>query len=153
MAEPVSRSETISASVDVIFAILADPAEHVLIDGSGTVKRLLSAPDRLTLGAKFGMGMRFGVPYRIRNTVVEFEEGRRIAWRHFVRHVWRYELQPLQPADDGSPRTYVTETFDPRPALAPWLLTLLGFPRRNGAAIERTLQRLRSAAEDRADRA
>jgi len=101
----------------VIFAMLADPRKHVLIDGSGTVKRLLSAPGRLTLGAKFGMGMRFGVPSRIRNTVIEFEEGERIAWRHFVRHVWRHGLRPLQPADDGTPRTYVRR--DLRPAAGP----------------------------------
>ncbi|MEY9888082.1 hypothetical protein ABIA31_001722 [Catenulispora sp. MAP5-51] len=32
MAEPVSRSMTIFAPADVIFAILADPRQHVLIE-------------------------------------------------------------------------------------------------------------------------
>ncbi|MEY9929951.1 hypothetical protein ABH926_004593 [Catenulispora sp. GP43] len=57
-AEPVSRSMTIFAPADVIFAILAGPRQHVLIDGSGTVKGTLSAPDRLSPGAKFGMRMQ-----------------------------------------------------------------------------------------------
>ncbi|WP_370367757.1 hypothetical protein [Catenulispora sp. GP43] len=49
---------TIFAPADVIFAILAGPRQHVLIDGSGTVKGTLSAPDRLSPGAKFGMRMQ-----------------------------------------------------------------------------------------------
>jgi hypothetical protein len=155
VADPVSRTTTIIAPADVIFAILADPRQHALIDGSGTVKGPLSAPNRLSAGAKFGMRMQLPAfaPYWIRNTVVEFEEGRRIAWRHFVRHIWRYELEPLDPDADGRARTRVTETFDPRPALAPWLLRTLGFPRRNASAIEQTLERLRSAAESRARQA
>ena len=150
VAEPVSRSVVISAPADVIFAILADPRQHVLIDGSGTVKQTLKAPPRLEQGARFWMKMRLGVPYRIRNTVVEFEEGERIAWRHLGRHIWRYELEPAEPSADGTVRTLVTETFDPRPAAAKWLIALLRFPARNTAAIEQTLERLRSAAESRA---
>ena len=143
MVEAVSRSITISAPQNVIFAILADPRQHVLIDGSGTVKGTVSAPDRLTLGTRFGMRMRLGMPYRVRNVVVEFEEGRRIAWRHQVRHVWRYELEPQ------GDQTLVTETFDPRPSLAPRILALLGFPARNAVGIEQTLERLKRAAETR----
>jgi hypothetical protein len=47
------------------------------------------------------------------NHVVEFEEGRRIAWRPAEPgeqppgHLWRWELEPL---DDG--RTRVTHTYD-----------------------------------------
>jgi hypothetical protein len=142
---------TISAPADVIFAILADPRQHVLIDGSGTVKGTLSAPARLSPGAKFGMRMQLQAcaPYWIRNTVVEFEEQRRIAWRHFMRHTWSYRLEPQETEADGRPRTLVTETFDPRSAVAPWLLRMLGFQRRNARAIEQTLERLRGAAESR----
>jgi hypothetical protein len=151
MVEPVSRSMTISAPADVIFAILADPRQHVLIDGSGTVKATLVAPERLSLGAKFKMRMRLGVPYRITNTVIEFEEGRRMAWRHIMRHTWRYVLEPAE-LPDGSTSdaaTRVTETFDPKTALAPWSLALMRFPERNTAGIERTLERLKRAAESR----
>jgi hypothetical protein len=149
MVAAVSRSITISAPPNVIFAILADPRQHVLIDGSGTVKGTLSVPERLALGTKFGMRMRLGVPYRIKNTVVEFEEDRRIAWRHFARHVWRYELEPRDDAPDGTATTLVTETFDPHPALAPWFLAVAGFPARNTVGIEKTLERLKKAAESR----
>src|SRR5947208_1709978 len=118
MVAAVSRSITISAPQNVIFAILADPRQHVLIDGSGTVKGTLSAPDRLALGTRFRMRMRLGIPYRIRNVVVEFEEGRLIAWRHIGRHVWRYELEPQETGPDGAASTVVTETFDPATAVA-----------------------------------
>ena len=151
MVEPVSRSMTISAPADVIFTILADPRQHVLIDGSGTVKATIAAPERLSLGAKFRMRMRLGIPYRITNTVVEFDEGRRMAWRHIMRHTWRYVLEPVE-LPDGSLSdavTRVTETFDPRTALAPWSLALMKFPRRNTVGIERTLERLKRAAESR----
>ena len=41
------------------------------------------------------MKMKIGAPYKILNEVVEFEEGRRIAWRHFAGHIWRYILEPV----------------------------------------------------------
>ena len=80
--------------------------------------------------------MRMGMPYPIRNTVSEFEEGKRIAWHHFDPHIWRYELEPV---DDG---TKVTETFDWGASRAPWLLAALRFPERNGKGMEQTLERL-----------
>ncbi len=134
----VSRSTVVAATPDDVFALLADPRRHPELDGSGTVRGVLRAPARLYLGARFGMSMRLGLPYAILNTVVEFEEGRRIAWRHFGRHVWRYELQPVEGG------TRVTETFDYAPSLAPALLERLGVPARNAAAIEATLGRLES---------
>ena len=80
--------------------------------------------------------MRWGLPYRISNTVVEFDEGRRIAWRHFGRHVWRYELEPVAGG------TRVTETFDYTPARSPRALELAGAPQRNLRSIRATLDRL-----------
>ncbi|MBB2498209.1 SRPBCC family protein [Amycolatopsis echigonensis] len=134
----VSRSAVVAAAPEQIFALLADPAQHPLIDGSGTVRASRgSAPARLSLGARFGMEMRMGAPYRIQNTVVEFEENRLIAWRHFSGHRWRWLLEP---AGDG--RTEVTETFDWSTARSPLAIRLLGFPRRNAEAIEKTLARL-----------
>ena len=89
MSEPksVSTERVIAAPADRIFAVLADPRQHAVIDGSGTVKRLRSGPDRLALGARFGMAMHHQVPYPITNKVVEFDEGRRIAWQHLARCV------------------------------------------------------------------
>lgn len=136
MSRSVSRSAVVAAPPQEVFALLADPRRHAEIDGSGTVRSALAGPERLAPGATFGMRMRLGVPYVIRNEVVEFEEGRRIAWRHLGHHVWRYELEPV----DGGTR--VTETFDWAPARSPKVLELLGIPARNARSIEATLARL-----------
>jgi uncharacterized protein YndB with AHSA1/START domain len=132
----VSASTVVAAPPQAGFDRLADPRAHASFDGSGTVRTAVAGPDRLGPGARFGMAMRWGVPYRVRNTVVEFEEGRRIAWRHFGHHVWRYELEPVAGG------TRVTETFDWAPSLSPKVLELWGAPQRNLRSIEATLRRL-----------
>lgn len=137
----VSHSRVIDASPAAIFAILADARQHPEFDGSGSVKATLSAPDRLELGSTFGMRMHLRVPYVIKNTVVEYEPDRLIAWRHFGGHRWRYELEP-----DGPGRTIVTETFDWSTSRSARVIELLGFPARNSAAIVATLERLASYA-------
>lgn len=94
------------------------------------------------------MDMRIGVPYRIRNTVVEFEEGTRIAWRHINGHRWRYELTPL-PEGNGRhrPRTEVVETFDGTTARFPAALNLMNAYENNQIAILKTLVRLKACVE------
>ena len=147
----VSATTTIDAPAEAVFAILADPRQHPRIDGSGTLQGTISGPDRLTRGATFGMDMKlFGVPYKIRNRVVEYDEGRRIAWRHFGGHRWRYELEPVDgPGGQGGAGTRVTETFDYSPYNWFWAkgIELAGFPERNRRGIEGTLVRLKAAAE------
>ena len=143
-ASNVSASTTIAASPATIFAILADPRQHARIDGSGTVRGSLSGPERLELGSEFGMDMRMGAPYRIKNRVVELEEDRLIAWRHIGAHRWRYELAPQA---DGS--TLVTETWDLSHcnAVNKWVLGVMGYPKRHRSGIEQTLVNLKAAAE------
>jgi uncharacterized protein YndB with AHSA1/START domain len=137
-ARQITSSRTVAAPADRIFDLLADPARHPELDGSGSVRSALpTGPGRLSLGARFGMRMRLGVPYTILNTVVEFEEDRLIAWRHFSGHRWRWRL-----ADLGDGRTEVTETFDWSTARSPRAIELLGFPARNRRGIEATLDRL-----------
>ncbi len=126
----------VPAEPQAIFDLLADPSQHPLIDGSGSVRSAAEAPERLALGSKFSMSMKRGVPYKITNEVVEFEEPSLIAWQHMGKHVWRYRLRPV----DGG--TEVTEEFDFRPALSATVLKLSGVPKRNAAAIEATLDRL-----------
>ncbi|MEV8607541.1 SRPBCC family protein [Amycolatopsis sp. NPDC051373] len=134
----ISRTAVVAASPEQLFDLLADPANHPLIDGSGTVRAGRDgAPSRLSLGATFGMDMKMGAPYRISNTVVEFEENRLIAWLHFGGHRWRWLVEP---AGDG--RTTVTETFDYSTARSPLALKLMGYPKRNADGIEKTLARL-----------
>jgi hypothetical protein len=139
----ISVSRVIDAPAQRIFDILADPAKHPVIDGSETVKKSnRSNPERLSLGAKFGMGMRIGLPYRIRNTVCEFEEGTRIAWQHIGKHIWRYELEPT----DGG--TKVTESLDYRNARSKALISGLGevAQKRYTDAMAATLERLEREA-------
>lgn len=83
------------------------------------------------------MQMHWGGPYKIVNEVVEFEEGRRIAWRHFGGHVWRYVLTPVD-----AQTTDVSEEFDPTGSRSPLVLRLLRATRRNQRSIEATLDRL-----------
>ncbi len=107
----VTVQRVINAPAQRIFDLVADPAMHPRIDGSGTVMAARAGnPDRLALGAKFSMDMKLVLGYKILNTVVEFEDGRLIAWRHFYGHRWRYRFEPV----DGG--TLVTEEWDARPA-------------------------------------
>jgi hypothetical protein len=132
----VSVSRTIAATPEKIFAVLADPSKHAVIDGSGTVKGARGEPTRLKLGDTFGMTMRIGLPYLIRNTVVELDDDRLIAWAHVGGHRWRYELEPVEGG------TEVTETFDWSTARAPWFIERMGYPRKHPAGMARTLERL-----------
>jgi hypothetical protein len=112
----ISVSKVIDAPAADIFAVVADANRHHEIDGSGTVVKLKAgAPHELSLGTTFGMSMKAGVPYSMSNTVIEFEQDRRIAWqtvlagplgRFIGGRIWRYELE----ASDGG--TKVTESWD-----------------------------------------
>jgi uncharacterized protein YndB with AHSA1/START domain len=114
----VTVERVINAPADKIFDLLADPRRHQEIDGSGTLREAtVEAPDRLSMGAVFTMKMHLAVNYSMVNTVVEFDEGKRIAWipkpsggkgAKWVNRRWRYELEPV---DDGS-KTLVRETRD-----------------------------------------
>ena len=133
----VSVSKLVSASPEQIFALLANPAMHAVIDGSGSViASKSSAPQRLALNATFGMSMKKGAPYKITNTVVEFVEGKQIAWRHFGGHVWRYILEPTQGG------TMVTEQFSYGTSKSPLMLKLAGYVRNNERDIRNTLDNL-----------
>ena len=139
----VSRETVVPSPPGAIFDLLADPRRHCEIDGSGSVRQSeIDAPERLSLGARFGMKMRIVVPYRITNEVVEFEEGRRIAWRHFGGHVWRYILEPVAGG------TKVTEQFDWTNNRSPLMLRVMRAQESNAKSIERTLENLRERFDD-----
>ena len=133
----VTVRRTIAADRQTLFDIIADPAQHPVIDGSNSVRALRDgAPERLALGATFSMDMHLAADYRIVNRVIEFDEPSRIAWRHFNGHIWRYLFTEV----DGG--TEVTEQWDARSAHNRLALWLLGFPRRNRAGMTATLGRL-----------
>ena len=140
----VSVERTIKATPEAIFAVLADPSRHREIDGSGTVRNSPEGSRQVGLGDTFGMDMKAGLSYRMVNTVVEFEPGRRIAWQAHSEYpalrkviggrIWRYELTPV----DGGTR--VRETWD----ISQEALPLLVVPLRGltKVGITRTLDRL-----------
>jgi uncharacterized protein YndB with AHSA1/START domain len=141
----VAATATVHAPAERIFELLTDPAKHPLIDGTGTVQAARDGEHgaRLELGSTFGMDMKWAVPYKVTNKVVEYEPGRLIAWRHFGGHRWRWELDPVD-ADT----TEVTETFDWSTAPAGVFYPMLGFPERNRKGMEATLRRLESVLSE-----
>jgi len=138
----VTRERVVAMPPEEVFELLADPRRHVELDGSGTLRGSVDGPERLFLGATFGMRMQRFVPYRVRNRVVEFEEGRRIAWAHAGRHRWRWEVE----AGPEPGTSLVRESFDWSTSPFPWVLEVFGVPAQNAAAMERTLERLAQRA-------
>ncbi len=140
----VSVERVVAASPQEVFAVLADPRRHREIDGSGTLRETVDGPPRLYRGARFGMRMRLGGPYEMTSTVVEFEEGRRIAWQPRPANavaalviggrIWRYELEPVEGG------TLVRETWDIRKERFPLPLVAARWATRR--AMARTLERL-----------
>ena len=122
----ISVERVVPAPADQVFALLSDPRRHPEFDGSGTVRQAKNVPDELTLGSRFGMDMRMGLPYSMVSTVIELEPDRRIAWQtttpvpflgHFVGgRIWRYELEPVEGG------TLVRETWDITQEKTPWLV-------------------------------
>ena len=114
--EVVSVERVIPAPPEQVFAVIADPHRHHEIDGSGTVRDAHGEAQRLTLGAEFGMSMKWFVPYAMKSRVIEYDENRRIAWqtvpvypfsdRFAGGRIWRYELEPVEGG------TLVRESWD-----------------------------------------
>ena len=98
-----------------IFEYVANPLNHAKFDGSGMVKGKLIGPEKLFLGAKFGMKMKQGIPYYIKNQVIDFQNGKTIAWQHILHNVWRYEFKAI---DQNT--TEVTESWDATNARGIW---------------------------------
>jgi hypothetical protein len=138
----------IPVAPEVIFDVLSDASQHNLIDGSGMLQgKLPESPQRLTLGATFGMSMKMlHLPYSTVNTVVEFEQNRRIAWqtgptgsagRFIAGRIWRYELEPVATG------TRVRESWDITPDHQRMLLKLGDiYSSKTRRDMERTLDRL-----------
>jgi len=135
---------TINTPAHLIFDLLANPAAHQRFDGSGSVKEAISGPERLFLGAKFGMAMKIKVPYRITNTVVAFEENKKITWCHMMKWTWSYELNAISPT-----QTVVTESFDASniPATSKWWLKKTGAMAHNPKWMAKSLVALKAICE------
>lgn len=107
-----SATAVIDAPTDVVFEQIADPANQPAWDGNDNLARAEAGQRVRAVGDIFTMTLTKGMADR-ENHVVEFEEGRLIAWRpsepgkQQPGHLWRWELRPLE---DG--RTEVTHTYD-----------------------------------------
>ncbi len=154
-SQSVSVEKLIAAPAAAIFALVCDPAMHPLIDGSGTVREPVASQSRLALGSTFGMKMRMGLAYRVKNRVVEYETDRLIAWQTNFGQTWRYELLPVAVPDTQTPhaqtpdvQTLVRETFDYSTAKWPRGIELARFHRRNVASMAASLERLATLATE-----
>jgi hypothetical protein len=120
--EPVRVSRRISADARDIFRILADPARHPDLDGSGMLRG--AEGNAVVSGVGDSFITRMHQPalgdYEMSNLVVEYELDRRIGWEPNLRGTdreadsatrngsrWSFELTP-----DGPGATVVTEIFD-----------------------------------------
>ena len=121
MSETVSASVTIPASADAVFAVLADPAKHAAIDGTGWVcdpldRHILNASGQIFRMAMYHPGHPNG-NYEMANRVQAFDPPRAISWEPgydpgdghllFGGWIWRYDLDPVGPSE-----TEVTLTYD-----------------------------------------
>jgi uncharacterized protein YndB with AHSA1/START domain len=132
-----SVERVIHAPASAIFELLADPAGHERIDGSGSVQGARGGSKRLSLGDTFSVRMKSGVPDVSSNKVIEFEQDRRIAWQQTLgRQIWRYELTPVEGG------TLVRETFDGTKYLGRPLLGVLGVIPKHRVNMARTLDRI-----------
>ncbi|HEX3793324.1 MAG TPA: SRPBCC family protein [Acidimicrobiales bacterium] len=152
MAGPVvSVDRVIAAPAASLFAIVADANRHPEIDGSGTViKAKTGTPQHLALGSTFGMSMKAGVPYSMKNTVIEFEPDRRIAWqtvlagplgRFIGGRIWRYEFEAM----DGA--TKVTESWDISQDKQAFMMKRGKVPNDARESMTKTLERLAHLTE------
>ncbi|MFD1366579.1 SRPBCC family protein [Actinoplanes sichuanensis] len=107
----VSATRDVDAPADRIFELIADPSRQPSWDGNGNLTSAEVGQRVRAVGDVFIMTISTGD--RRENHVVEFEEGRLIAWkpsevgRDTPGHLWRWELKPIGPA-----LTRVTHTYD-----------------------------------------
>lgn len=134
--DSVSATTVINAPAGDIFAVLADPAKHAAIDGTGWVRETLDSKRLTAAGQIFRMSMYHpnhpDGTYQMANRVQLFEPPRAISWQpgneagdgtvSFPGWSWRYDLTPA-----GSSNTTVTLTYDWSAVLDP-IRAHIGFP-------------------------
>jgi uncharacterized protein YndB with AHSA1/START domain len=119
--ESVSATLTVAVPAASVFAVLADPAAHAAIDGTGWVAEAVDRAPLTEVGQIFRMDMyHSGHPdgdYQVVNRVEVLDPPRAVGWQtgtekddgklEFGGWVWRYDLAPLGPSE-----TEVTLTYD-----------------------------------------
>jgi uncharacterized protein YndB with AHSA1/START domain len=151
---PVSVSRQIQAPADQLFEMLADPARHPGIDGSGMLRHAIGRQVITGVGDTFTMSMHNDEmgDYEMTNHVVEYQPNRRIGWEPVLTaasreqdqadlhdragHRWIFELTPV-----GPDATVVTEIYDCTQA-PEWLRTVVKGGQRWRASMTTTLDKL-----------
>ena len=119
--DSVSATTVINAPAEAIFAVLADPALHATIDGTGWVREALDRKLLTAAGQIFRMSMYHpnhpDGTYQMANRVQVFEPPSAISWEpgneagdgtvSFPGWSWRYDLAPTGPSN-----TTVTLSYD-----------------------------------------
>lgn len=107
----VSATREVAAPAGVIFELIADPSQQPRWDGNENLAESPADQRVHGVGEVFTMVLSQGSVRE--NHVVEFEEGRRIAWLPAdpgappAGHLWRWELEPT-----GEATTRVIHTYD-----------------------------------------
>jgi len=108
----LSASREIGAGAGAIFELIADPALQPSWDANDNLAEAAAGQRVRAVGDVFAMTLTKTGSVRD-NRVIEFEEGRLIAWmpgdagQEPAGHVWRWALEPV-----GESRTLVTQTYD-----------------------------------------
>ena len=118
--DTVSATAVINATPEAVFAVLADPARHAAIDGTGWVRETLDSKPVTEPGQIFRMSMYHpnhpDGNYEMANLVLAFDPPRTISWKPgyddngtlaFGGWTWRYDLAPAGPSS-----TTVTLSYD-----------------------------------------
>jgi uncharacterized protein YndB with AHSA1/START domain len=106
-----SASREVRAAPDRIFELIADPSRQPEWDGNDNLADAARGQRVRSVGDVFSMTLTRGSVRE--NHVVEFVEGRRIAWKPAepgqapIGHLWRWEIEPI---DDE--RSLVVHTYD-----------------------------------------
>lgn len=140
----VTARRDIAAGAGAIFELIADPARQPAWDGNDNLAEAADGQRVRAVGDVFVMVLTKGSVRE--NHVVEFEEGRLVAWRPSEPgqrppgHLWRWVLEPV-----GDHTTRVTHTYD-------WtqLHDETRLPRARATTVERlraSLDRLAALAE------
>ncbi|GGB44228.1 hypothetical protein GCM10011492_39130 [Flexivirga endophytica] len=107
----VSATLEMAAPAPTIFEVIADPSRQPAWDGNDNLAE--AAPGQRVHGVGEIFRTRLTNDSIRDNLVVEFEEGRRIAWcpsnegQPPAGHLWRWELEQVDES-----RTLVTHTYD-----------------------------------------
>jgi uncharacterized protein YndB with AHSA1/START domain len=119
--DTLSATTIINAPAEAVFAVLADPASHAAIDGTGWVREAPDSRPLTAAGQVFRMNMYHpnhpNKDYQMANQIQVFDQPRAISWKPgydtddgglgFGGWVWRYDLTPA-----GTTATEVTLSYD-----------------------------------------